>query len=401
MNPRSDERGTALVSAILITVIMFGLASAFHTASVGGIEVSARELETSEARLAAEEGLHRAMAEIKSGVDAGGDGLGTISMTGTDGRTITVTSSDLGGNLYRLHSVAVLLRARAGADALVERTPTGTYTFPARAAITSNGPVTVTGSIVVDGRDWNSSGTAILSPGTFGISSVMSILNQGNAKVGGKGIAPAKPPPATTVEPNANWSDSANNDGDGLVDEEAFDGIDNDHDGKTDEDTNSYPTTPDVMLHLAPGTLRAAAQAAGTYFSTQAQFDTWLAANGGVMPSSKIIYADFPTWLPVNLGSTLNASPSVIVHHSATGDALMKNVHGAFKGVLLCDYMEHLNGDFALVGAIMSFGNQAIGNAYGNGNATIKYSSSVLGGLPAAGTASTVRIMSWSHSAAQ
>jgi hypothetical protein len=75
----------------------------------------------------------------------------------------------------------------------------------------------------------------------------------------------------------------------------------------------------------------------------------------------------------------------------------MKNVHGMFRGLVLADFVSHLNGNFVLLGALMSFGDDAIGNAFGNGAANVKLCTAALGNLPSLGTASTVKIRSWSR----
>jgi hypothetical protein len=251
-----------------------------------------------------------------------------------------------------------------------------------RAAITARGPVLTTGSISIDGRNWNQSGTSLNGPGVFGISTTQSFSRSGASTVGGNGVAPAKADGPDIVEQNASWADGVDDDGDGFIDEEAFDGIDNDGDGLIDEDVNSYPNNPDVAFGLPIGSLKQMAMAAGTYFSSQAAIDAYIAANGGNFPGGQIIYAEFASWLPVNMGSQLNADPTIVIHHIPSGMAVAKNLHGALKGMFITDFVEHINGDFLLVGALMSFAPDAMGNAYGNGNALIKYSSEVLGMLP-------------------
>src|SRR2546428_470374 len=50
----------------------------------------------------------------------------------------------------------------------------------------------------------------------------------------------------------------------------------------------TYPTTPDAVVGTPDGTLKAAAQAAGTYFNNASQFTTWmtswLSAHNNVLP---------------------------------------------------------------------------------------------------------------------
>jgi hypothetical protein len=398
---RTTQAGTALVTSLLVTTLLFGISGSYLVLSYGGYENSSRELATVEARLAAEDGIQLSIAELKSGVDAGGDGLGNLTTTAATGGTVTVTATNLGGNLYRIHSVAVLHRARCGCEVLVDKIPLGTINFSPRSAISAKGPVQVQGSIVIDGRDHNALGTTVVGPGTYGIASMSTITNSGNAKVGGHGIAPAKPPPATTIEPNSAWTDGIDNDGDGSVDEELFDGIDNDGDGVVDEDTHGFPTTPDVALHLAPNTLKNAAISTNTYFTSAAQVDACIAANGGRLPGGKIIYCDFSPWQPANLGSSLNSPPSILVQHNATSTAQIGNVTGAFSGLVMVDAVQHFSGNFILVGGIMAFSSNALGNAFGLGNAQILFSSAVLGNLPTAGSLSAVRIKSWHRSVAQ
>ncbi len=390
---RHAERGTVMLIVVLMGALFFGLATFAGSMAQSGHETARREQDNVRARLAADVALSMALEEIQTGVDTYGGGLGVINQTTGDTSFLT-TYVPLGGNLYQVNATARNTRARAGVTAVIQQTPTVTINFSPRAAITTKGAVTTTGSIEVDGRDWNSTGTSIVGPGKFGISSMSTITNSGNSKVGGVGIAPAKPVPAAVKDPNNIWKDNINNDGDGATDEEAYDGIDNDNDGQTDEDTTGYPTSPDVSLGLPVGTLKAQAIAQGTYFTTEAALNAAIAANGGVVPGGKILYLDFDQWLPSNMGSVYNDPPSIIVHHNTAGTAYLKNMHGSFKGLILADFVEHLNGDCSILGAFMSFGSQAIGNTFGNGNAHIRFSSSVLTNLPSAGSTISVRIVS-------
>jgi hypothetical protein len=359
-----------------------------------------------QARLGAEDGIALSIAELKGGVDPDADGLGNLTTTATDGRSIVVTAQNLGPTsyvnsfLYRIHAVATLRMSQSAAALVAEIIPPQPIDYDARATITARGPVATTGSITVDGRDWNYAGTAVTGPGTYGISSPGTITNSGSSSVGGNGSAPSRPPGPGSQEPGASWADGVDQDGDGSVDEEPFDGIDNDDDGVIDEDTSDYPTTPDVALHLPDGTLKESAMATGTYFTSPAQVAAAIAANGNKMPGGVVIYCDFPLWEPANLGNQFNNPPSVIVHHNAAGTALMKNVHGKFRGLILADLIGHLNGDVTILGALMTFGAGAGANAFGNGNANIKLSTAVLNQLPKVGE-TQVKVRSWSRAPAQ
>jgi hypothetical protein len=397
----NQESGSALFMALLLTTMLFALAGTYLTTSYGGSINSARELATVQARLGADDGIQLSIAELKSGVDSDADGLGTLTETDSDGRTVTVTATNLGSNVYRIHSVAVLRLARHGTDVIVERIPSAVPAYSIGSAIASKGPVQTTGSITIDGRDWNDTGTAVVGPGVYGVQCASTIAAGGNSKIGGAGLAPAKPPPAGTTVSSSNFTDGIDNDNDSVQNEELFDGLDNDGDDVVDEDTRGFPTSPDVALHLPEGSLKAAAQASGTYFTSSAQVALCVAANGGKMPGGRIIYCDFSNWQPVNLGSSFNSPPSILVQHNASSSATMTNVTGSFRGLLIVDSVQHFTGSFLLVGGVLSFSDQAIGSAFGLGNASIKYSSGVLSNLPPLGSLAKVRIRSWQRAVAR
>jgi hypothetical protein len=283
---------------------------------------------------------------------------------------------------------------------IVEIYPSEPVVLTPSGSLSTRGPVVTTGGITIDGRDWNLAGTAVVGPGTWGIMTTGSISNTGSSKVGGNGIAPGKPPPPGTQLGGYNWSDGINQDGDAATDEEAWDGIDNDGDGFIDEDTNTYPANPDLACHLAPDTLRQTAIWTGTYYTSGAQLQAAIAANGDRMPGGVVIYCDFPTWDPADYGGTFNDPPSILVHHNATGTAAMKNIHGKFKGLMLVDTLDHLNANVVILGAVMSFAPANATNAIGNGNAYIRYCTAALLSLPLVGDLK-VRVRSWSRSVAQ
>ncbi|MHC4607609.1 MAG: hypothetical protein ACYTAF_11895, partial [Planctomycetota bacterium] len=131
----------------------------------------------------------------------------------------------------------------------------------------------------------------------------------------------------------------------------------------------------------------------GTYFATQVEFDNWVIANGGDVPGGQIIYTDFDDWIDVQFGPNYNADASIIIHSNATGTAAMKNLHGQFKGLVLSDRIEHINGDVRILGMVMSWA-QA-GNAYGNGNARVRFSSAVLASLPGTSQTNLFIVLSW------
>ena len=54
-----------------------------------------------------------------------------------------------------------------------------------------------------------------------------------------------------------------------------------------------------------------------------------------------------------------------------------------------------LNGDFILLGALVSFAPETVTNTFGNGNAQVLFSSAAMSDLPGASGSSFARIRSW------
>lgn len=94
---RITECGQALVSSIFVVVALMSVSAAYLLVSYGAYEGDRRDNEGIRARCAAEEALNLSMAELKVGVDVGGDGLGIIEQTGDDGRALRATVIPLGG----------------------------------------------------------------------------------------------------------------------------------------------------------------------------------------------------------------------------------------------------------------------------------------------------------------
>ncbi|MBI1850459.1 MAG: hypothetical protein HYR85_08960 [Planctomycetes bacterium] len=380
-------RGSVLVVSLVTGVFIAGFTYAFVLVCGSEIRRTDSDSRNTRALQAAESGISESFDRLNRGLNASID-------RHTDARLpYSVTASVLGtsaaGNrVYRLTSHASF----AGIDRAVEvDVENQTQRLRTKAAITANGPVALSGSVTVDGRDWDLNGFGVVGPGVNGVTSSQLVTSGGSSSVGGNGLAPIRRATALNgvFQQAVLYGDSLDNDGDGRVDEEALDGIDNDGDGRVDEDLAPFPQSPDALLGLADGTLTQLAQNQGTYFSSASAFSTYLSQNGGEIPGGKIIVMDFPAtsasgpvWNPGEFGDAMNADPSIVVFHSAYSNSVVKNLHGRFKGLLVTDYVDHVNGTAEIVGSIVTFGTSQVGNVFGNGNATIKYSSAVLGLLP-------------------
>lgn len=397
---RRSEAGVALVSSLLISFSLMMLAGLLLSVSMESGRYVARDEAITRARLAADEGIYLSVAELRSGVDADGDGLGVVATTGTDARTILTAVDQLSAGVWQIRSRGAF-GGVVQTTAVVAELSTFSISFGgSRAAIVARGPVKTSGSIVIDGRDHDTSGTLVTGIGVPGVATMSTVTMSGASKIGGTGIAPTNFELPLTALENDSWKNFLNEDGDLAVDEEVFDGIDDDGDGEIDEDVNSFPTSPDILLKLPEGTLKNYSKSKNTYFASAAEFNDYIAANGGSLPGGCVFYLDFDSLNPANLSATLNDPPSILVHHNATGTATMTNIHKYFKGLVLADQVGHLNGDFVLVGSLMSFSPTTVTNTFGNGNAKVLYSSTVLANLPGAnGSSGVAGIRCWRRAA--
>lgn len=376
---RGARRGVVLVVAVIAILVLTAMSAAYlmhATAQAGRSQATEGAVELLNI---AEAGVAAALADLKAG-NAG-------NVTGNfGGGNYLVTTTDEGNDYYLVRSEATLgdMGSPEGVRRVVEvevLQATSSGTANARAAVEAAGPVTTLGTISIDGRDWAYDGASITGPGVYGVSSMDTVTRGGSSKIGGNGVAPSGA--SNIYEANAYWGDHVDADADGTIDEELWDGVDNDGDGKTDEDTSSYPTNPDVAIGLATGTLKAWAQSYGTYFTSEAAINQYIADNGGIIPGGKVYYLEFNNWTAVNFGDQPSTyDPSILVMHNATGTAEMKNLHGTFRGLVMSDFITHINGDAIILGGVKSFADSAIGNAYGNGNAQVRYSSAILAMLP-------------------
>lgn len=236
-------------------------------------------------------------------------------------------------------------------------------TGPKLAAIVSSTSISFNGNITVDGNDHDINGVVNHRADSFAAISGGSIGFGGASQAGGNGIAPARGGAAgVTNAANGDWTamNSAPSGG-----------------GPT---PTTFPSDPDGVMKTAPGSLKAAAIASGTYFTTQGAYNAAVSAAGGKVPGGKIIYCEFTPGPPFELGSAYNDVPSILIVHNATSDADMKNVHGNFKGLLIADSVTHINAGTQILGSVVAWGQS--GNVFGNGNSDVMYSTEVLDNLP-------------------
>lgn len=371
MRARESEKGSALILALVITLVVAGMSGTYLSLSVTKKNAAFQEVEREKAFYAAEAALAQAKYELSTGQDYDTAGLGNVTLNGLAQSqcSVTVDTTGLTGNQRRLTAVCTYGPANKRTDRSLEEVvdrPIFNTSALGMAAIVSRDPVDFGGNINVDGRDWDINGVSVVGPGVDGVVSGGAVNVGGSAGIGGNGIAPpgAGSAPGST-DPHHDW---------------ATDGMDNDRDGTVDQPGETFPSDPDAALGLPSGTMKAAAQASGTYYTSQAAYLAAISLNGGKALSGKIIYCDFSPSPPFELGTGLNTLPSILIIHNATSNAIAKNVHGDFKGLIMADKVEHINAGTKILGMVQAWGQ--MGNLFGNGNSDVLFSSAVLANLP-------------------
>ncbi len=205
-------------------------------------------------------------------------------------------------------------------------------------AITSAGNISFSGNIRVDGRDYNSSGSLTGASGTYGASAGGTVTQSGSSTIGGNGIAPASPANPATIQQNASG--------------------------------NTF-TTPEQLLGVAAGSL-----------------DQYKTSSLPSLPMSGIVYYTGDSWIAPDFGSSSSPSTGILIVHNASATALLQNLHGTFKGIIIADNLVHINGTAEIIGGVIA---KTSTGTTGDGTADVKYSSEVLKNLPA----SNYAIVSW------
>jgi Tfp pilus assembly protein PilX len=268
-------------------------------------------------------------------------------------------------------------------------------TAPGLGAIVAFGGVEVSGNFNVDGRDHPADATSYTDtngPGAPGITATGTVTMSGSSAVGGNNQAPEGKKDATE---GTNY-DSGTTSWNPETGANASDGIDNDGDGLVDETSQSTPTSADAYFGKAPGSLKAAAQSTGTYFTTAADYNAWVATQNALPATTArpkvVVYLEVSNGttvgqfdLPVNPAPT--SEPMILVVAGATAtthDTKIGPVHannGTFQGVLMADFIDKMNGNGQIVGQVVSFNTTAAGTI-GNGTFDVLLSTEVLGNLP-------------------
>ena len=194
---------------------------------------------------------------------------------------------------------------------------------PVRAVFTANGPLDKTiSNMFIDGRDHDINGNLIANNGVYGVSTSLSFVNVGGAKIGGTdpdGIdyPPTFPEDANIIEENYNWG-------------------------------GSFPTSPDAVLGLEEETLKQIAQSGegGSQYVTNPGSLTY--------PLRGVTYVEIPPGSSLKFELQGDSGGILVIHNSEVNAKIIevssKN-NLPFKGLIIADYLFHIHLD--VIGAIM------------------------------------------------
>lgn len=268
---------------------------------------------------------------------------------------ITVTATLRSGPKAAQSRMGGIVRQVEAVYRRPEYKPPTPTSFAPVAAVTSADDIDTLGTVSIDGRDWNENGTAVVGPGVYGLLSMGNINVGGSSTIGGSGNAPPKVKGASAGSTMANGSSKF---------------------------PDGYPKGPDDVLKATKGSLKTAAMATGTYFTSEAAYNAAMPAGGW---SGKIVYVDFDPSPSFKIGGgAYNSDPSIMVIHNDAGTTSVKNTKGYFKGLMIADEINHTSAPGGWIGAtfLLSPTSASGANAFGTGNTPIKFSSEVLGKLP-------------------
>ncbi len=217
-----------------------------------------------------------------------------------------------------------------------------------KAAVTSRRSDTITGNIKIDGRDWDSTNFDTIGAGVLGIYTcdTVTIDAAGSSAIGGMGIEPPSP---KGVAP-------------GSV--------------QVHGDAASFPGDPESVLGVDSGALD--------------KYRTLPPASVFYTGTNNVVYWDSCPQATVSL-----SGGGVIICHNAAYSAVLRNVHGSFKGIIIADRIDKVNAGMLFLGAIFTLSTNPSGNVFGNGSPKIRYSSRIVNKALKLILHPTVDVVSW------
>ncbi len=319
------EDGIVLISFFLLMALLVIGVTTFYVYAYADYNASLRSAYLTQAFYAAEAGIDQKIVQLTTG-NATANIAGTLSANQYTGTfQVTCAPCTLANN-EQLTSTGTVTVSGTNYTRVVRVTVRKSPVFNSTAAVAISGVASTNGNITVDGRDHDANGNLTGAPGLPGISTSSGTFNQGGSSaVGGNGIAPAQPANPATYLLNA----------------------------------PALPATPEGILGVGSGDL-----------------DAYKTSTPPATPfTNQIVYLT-TSWNAPNF----NGSSGILIVHNSASTAVLQNVHGGFKGLVITDDIVHINGDANILGAIV--GMKTGGVTLGNGAGVVNYSSAVVSNLP-------------------
>jgi hypothetical protein len=333
-----NNRGSSLIFVVSLAIILnIVFVTVYMTISTTQKKTGVKRLNTNSIFLA-EAGKEKLYAEINTS---------TISLTPNQ-RTQIYTDFSLGTGTFTVScstnaSVDTVWVESWGKDQTSETgigvvasvtTDAAIAAPPIRAAVTSRPDVELKGSIFISGNDHDSSGVATGDPGVYGVSTCGVLGIGGSGDVSGKGFGPyGKKASAAEIAKVAEQSVAI----------------------------SVSLSSPETFLGVPAGSL-------DKYKIKESDL---------TLPFHGIRYIE-STAGPLHIGGS---SGILIIHSPMKNATTHLNATGKFKGIVVVDEMDKMNGNLTVIGAVACLADFAGAKKFGNGSADVKYSSYVLNNL--------------------
>ncbi|MBN1575679.1 MAG: hypothetical protein JW913_03955 [Chitinispirillaceae bacterium] len=335
-----SQRGSAMVAVLAITVILSISLVAFFFATRHTSKVSGNRREKVTALNIAEAGKEKLYADIRSDVHRPALNSSPVTVYSNEafsGGSYTVSySADPWADTLWIRSSAATANGKPVTIDVIALIPPliPINGNPARGAVSARSNVAVSGSIDIDGREHDTACNLTGAPGTYAVSTCGTCTVDGSSKVGGGGQEP--------------------------VGKHVYDNDIAIHQTVVQENAPLDPMfdSPEAFLGVPAGSL-----------------DAYKFSSPTIDQDFHGIRYDTASYVgPLDLGPS--ASGILIVHNGAKTAKLKLN-GGTFRGLIICDEMDKINGNVTVRGAVVVLKGTAI-TFEGLGNASICYSSAIL-----------------------
>ncbi len=324
---KPGQQGVIMISfLLLVTVLTIGV-GAFYAFASADFSASLRNEYLHQSFYMAEAGVDQGIVQLSKGILTQNIS-GTLNAVSYQGSYQVTCAPCTGASNETLTSTGTVTISGTNYSRTVRVVVKRSPAYTATAAVAISGVASTNGNVTVDGRDHDSNGNLTGAPGLPGIAtSTNTFMQGGSSKVGGNGLAPANPASPGSYQLNA----------------------------------PALPSTPEGILGVPDGSL-----------------DAYKTSTPPATPfSNQIIYLT-TSWNSVDF----NGSSGVLICHNADGTAVLQNIHGNFKGLIITDDLIHINGDASLLGTVV--GMKTGGVTLGNGSGQVNYSSQTMSNLPIA-----------------